>query len=1111
MEMTGSRYLNVSVLSAKNGDLPMAMAAYIWRTTLDDAVTGERLVFGPRPEHKKRKASKTPPGGRKRRSADDVVHKEVMLPKGADQSFADPEILWSAMERAEVRRTPKRTGPGKQTKAAHAALLARIDSPGEKRLTREELALAWRDRAQFAYHIVVALPWTLTEAQNIALIRAFIAAELLPHNFICQLAVHRPHDGSPRNIHAHILVATREVKGVEVGNKIRDVLATFANKPGGGGFNSRESDWPDRWAAFQEDLAHRIGVDLKVAPKAAVPEPHRGLGFHKEGTELDQAWQDAKAASKNAIQIPGLLPDLISEVQASFTPAEAIALVMRHGHSPAEADSVMRILQAFPGLVPLFEPNTGRFAGRFTTETVRADERELARLTAYLHDKAVHPVRHAKLRQSIESLAAIHPDRDLRRMLETVAGHERLVLLEPGDDAGNRLLLALAKTCRQAGYKDVLGLASTTGGACRLRTHLKTARTLAAELRAQALLEDPAKAPPSGTAPSATTSSASKHRGSRANKAKKSKPAPWSARTCLIISDADQIDPVSFQALFRRAARTGARVILLGTKTPHQAIGRGGAYAVIRGVLSGMRSTAGSEAPLAPCKPEDRRLPSFAFAARGDRALAGGRHAPIAQAAESVPAAPRPWRWPGAGLMDIHNLALSADCAEVGRRLGALPPAEMFTVYKTLPGISDSDRNPNPHPLALLRRQARGRLRDSGVDPIRGGTDVNCLDAVPIANKHSWKNLSALAPRPGRVDVRRLLAPTEFTDLADWHNLAACMKRFPKSVLVDILAGLDDLVDRSIGEEISRAVRLARLQVYMVAKESGQDLVPEVDRKDLWSIIPAAERLYAGIIFDDQDGAVPLILAATLPPPGYRTPDPIVLQSKNNAREPEPIWLRQPAWSPRGEYGVHPEGGERREHFLALCDASDEQRSGYRDALLRVYAASHDLAMRAWCAIGLQHCASWHRQTDTPMPVELEIVDQTADFAIVDWRLERGFQGNPFEAARGQFWLERMANEFLDADTRDRQLALAEQIAALGYPRGAPDNYKSLLAALQAPANLLRLSSGTPDLLALGTMLTDLKRRLGRATDDPSVDRGANPDSIKSATPRQAKLDGTIR
>lgn len=1050
-----NRFMDIDILKASEGRLPSILSGYIDRQNGKSATTGERFRW--------------------RHRSHDLVFTKVIVPEGVRKAYRRPAFLWAKMERAEIRKTPRRTGKHKLTKSELAALIKQIEAPGPKLLSHEVLAPAWRDDAQLAYHIVLPLPHEFSIKQNWAMVVKFILRELRAHGYICQVAMHRPDPESPLNWHVHLLVATREVDGGKLGNKIRGVLADFTNRPGGSGYISKDVSWPDRWLAYQQDFARRYGIALKSSPKPAVRVPHIRSAKRIKNSDRNAALEEAKADAAAALLVPGLLPEVLTEHRPTFTPAEAFDLLTRHRHSPVDADSVIEALKHLPGLVPLFEPETGRFSGRFTTASVREEERDLAAAAAELHRRKTSPTRHRRSHEAVQQLTAQVGDDALAKALAAAAGPSRLALIEPAGISRTRLLVALVKACRQAGYT-CLELAPNAGGAGVAGSYSRR-RSLARELRIQERLE-------AGTYDAGTTKDDT-GRSDRRPPSRKAKdaPKPWTDETCIILRGADQLDAATLLRLLDWAAKTGARVILIGSIEPRTALGRGGAYAVVRSAISSAVTPTTSAKPAAalPGVPlDDARQPSLAFAAPSDRRAATATPG----SAQLPPPAPRPWRWPDAGLMDIHNLSLGNDCDEIRRRLAKLPPTETLNVYQTLPRISDSVGNkPNPHPLAGLHRQVLGQLRRAGIDGRLGRTDVDCLKAVQLTSKQSWRNRPDLAPRRGFVDVRSLLAAIAATDMADWHILREHMKLFPKWVLRDIVRGLDDLFITTQSDEVRYAISVAKLQIWVMAKDSGRDLVPEIPRRDLWSHISSAERIHPNVHFDDKDGAVPLILAATLPPPGYRPPQQIVVLPRRTPRNEQPLWLQRPAWSPLGDYGVHPDSGERCSHFVRLCRATPEQREQYQNSLLRLYASVEDLAMRACCAVGLQHCASWHRQTATPMPIELEIVDAYANYAVLDWRFAGGSKGNSFQAARAQIGLERLARKFLDADDRDQQRALAEKIAAIRQYPAMPASLQQLLAAAQAPANHLRLQSGAPDPIVFGALLADLARRLPEPLD----------------------------
>jgi ATP-dependent exoDNAse (exonuclease V) alpha subunit len=100
-----------------------------------------------------------------------VEHAEVMLPAGAPAWMADRERLWNAVEAAEKRC--------------------------DARLGRE---------------LVVALPRELGDAENLELVRTFVAGSLTGRGMVADFAIHAPtaSDGL-RQPHAHILANTRAI------------------------------------------------------------------------------------------------------------------------------------------------------------------------------------------------------------------------------------------------------------------------------------------------------------------------------------------------------------------------------------------------------------------------------------------------------------------------------------------------------------------------------------------------------------------------------------------------------------------------------------------------------------------------------------------------------------------------------------------------------------------------------------------------------------------------------------------------------------------------------------------------------------------------------------
>src|SRR5918993_2618090 len=110
-----------------------------------------------------------------------VIHSAVLLPAGAPDRLADRELLWNEVEAFERRKD-----------------------------------------AQLAREIELALPRELSDADNIALVRAYVQEQFVARGMIADLNVHKPTgpDGEPRP-HAHVLLTMRTVSEAGFGPKER--------------------------------------------------------------------------------------------------------------------------------------------------------------------------------------------------------------------------------------------------------------------------------------------------------------------------------------------------------------------------------------------------------------------------------------------------------------------------------------------------------------------------------------------------------------------------------------------------------------------------------------------------------------------------------------------------------------------------------------------------------------------------------------------------------------------------------------------------------------------------------------------------------------------------
>lgn len=116
------------------------------------------------------------------RRRSDVLDREIIAPTGVPEWVYDRHRLWNAVEHAERRKD-----------------------------------------AQVAREIQVSLPHELSLDDNRALLHTFVQKQFVERGMVADVAIHAAHRGSDdRNVHAHILLTTRELEAEGFGKKVRD-------------------------------------------------------------------------------------------------------------------------------------------------------------------------------------------------------------------------------------------------------------------------------------------------------------------------------------------------------------------------------------------------------------------------------------------------------------------------------------------------------------------------------------------------------------------------------------------------------------------------------------------------------------------------------------------------------------------------------------------------------------------------------------------------------------------------------------------------------------------------------------------------------------------------
>jgi hypothetical protein len=172
------------------------------------------------------------------RQRQDVLHKEIVLPRALEQSAAsmswarDRASLWNAAEHAEKRRN--------------------------SRVARE---------------FMLALPQELKDRERLQLARGF-AREIVEryHNAV-DLVIHAPR-GDRRNFHAHLLATTREVTSEGLSRKTSlEWSGTERHRHGLLRWGEERAWLRERWATLTNEVLKAAHLDVRVSHEFAARDP----------------------------------------------------------------------------------------------------------------------------------------------------------------------------------------------------------------------------------------------------------------------------------------------------------------------------------------------------------------------------------------------------------------------------------------------------------------------------------------------------------------------------------------------------------------------------------------------------------------------------------------------------------------------------------------------------------------------------------------------------------------------------------------------------------------------------------------------------------------------
>ena len=439
-------------------------------------------------------------------------HHEVLLPEGAGGKLADAAVLWNAAEAAERRKD-----------------------------------------AQLAREIVLALPANaeLTIEDRIELARRFAIENFVSKGLAVQLDVHAPHAGNSEseraNWHAHLLITTRRVEGEGFAAKKARDLEPEIKRIGGRAVVSEGEAWGEVWRALQNRYFAEQGLEIRVDVRSAVAQAHIGpIRMRAADAEANGRADEIARANAKAARDPDQVLATLTRNNATFSERDLERHLAKHIGDLVEREAVKGRVLGHSEVLPLHDRETGEAVGRFTTRTVRAQERQAL---ADAVEVAAARTGRVSARAKAEALENRELRADQLAALKHTVGEGGLKIVEGRAGTGKSFTLAAIREAHERSGHEVIGLAPTNAVAQDLRGEGGFARagTVHAELFRI-----------------------------------KNGLTTWSRGTVVIVDEAAMLDSrVMGELLPRRNARS-AKLILAGDDRQLASIERGGLFAELR-------------------------------------------------------------------------------------------------------------------------------------------------------------------------------------------------------------------------------------------------------------------------------------------------------------------------------------------------------------------------------------------------------------------------------------------------------------------------------------------------------------------------------------------------
>ncbi|MGL4094970.1 Ti-type conjugative transfer relaxase TraA [Agrobacterium cavarae] len=304
-----------------------------------------------------------------------AVHSEIVLPDDIEADWAlDRSALWNAAERAERRK--------------------------DSRVARE---------------FEIALPHELSADARLSLARAFAQNLADRYGAAVDFAIHVPQGKSDiRNVHAHVMMTTREVTPHGLGEKTmieRENRWLLAN-----GLPTSHMQMRDIRKAFADHANRHLleaGLDVRVDHRSHLDRglelsPTEHMGVHasqmeRRGLDVSRARLEDKAAKKNADLIrrkPEEVLRILTDEKSVFDRHDIARTIHRYINDNDGFQRAFAAVMASPQLVEILPEQNSKLAKYSTREMINV-EHAMAASSLCMAERNSHGVSTNKIDQAL--------------------------------------------------------------------------------------------------------------------------------------------------------------------------------------------------------------------------------------------------------------------------------------------------------------------------------------------------------------------------------------------------------------------------------------------------------------------------------------------------------------------------------------------------------------------------------------------------------------------------------------------------------------------------------------------------------------------------------------